>query len=353
MKRPSHPCPTCGHARPGDAPCPACAGAPLDPRLASHARSPVAQALAGASAPFVGLEALASLRGVKRWILPPTVAAVAIITGALVWLWGVLTDATAREGEVDLDFPGWLGWAEWLFEKVANWPWMQAGGVIAFVLVAALVWWFCYAIVFEVLAGPFLSRMQARAEDHWLGGHGETVEHPFEARGLALLGLVLGVGGAAAWFAPSGFGLVALALPLFVLWLAVAPFRAWLGPFVRAEGGAAMQGLIVAGVALVGTVLFLPLHLVPLVGSYLAAGAAGFFLALGTLDLALERRGWSLDGRFAFARRSFPALVAFGAVSAFLFALPVVGPLVMLPSASLGGTWLVAKLDKSAVIGGE
>lgn len=306
--------------------------------------------IAGASAPFVGAQALFTLRGVKRWIVPPTIATVALLGGALFWLWSVLANATASEGEVDLEFPGWLSWFEWLFEIVANWPWMEAGGVIAFVVVAALVWWFLYAIVFEVLAGPFLSRMQARAEDHWLGGHGASVEHPFETRGLALLGLALGLGGAAAWFAPSGFGLVALALPLFVAWVVVAPFRAWLGPFVRAEGGAAAQGLIVAGVALVGTIVFLPLHLVPIVGSYAAAGAAGFFLALGTLDLALERRGWSLDGRFGLAQRSFPALVAFGAVSAFLFAIPVVGPLVMLPSASLGGTWLVAKLDKRALI---
>lgn len=311
----------------------------------------MAQAIAGASAPFIGLQALATLRGVKRWIVPPTVATVTLLIGALYGLWHTIADATADDGErVDLDFPGWLAWLEWAFEWVANQDYARAGGVLLFLVVAFLAWWFLYAIVFEVLAGPFLSRMQARAEDHWLGGHGETVEHPFETRGLMLLTAALGLGGVAAWFAPNGYGLVAFAAPLVVLWASLPAFRAWFGPFVRLEGRAAIQGGVVALVALVGSLPFLLLHFLPGVGSLLAAGAAGFFLAIGTLDLALERRGWSLDGRFALARHCALALVAFGAVCAFLFALPVIGPLIMLPSASLGGTWLVSKLDKSAVV---
>lgn len=352
MKRPANLCPVCGHARPPASICPVCGGAPRDARLARPARSLVARVTAGASAPFVGLSALLTLRGLKRWVVPPTIGAVLVLSAALYGLWTVLAEATASDGDVELSFPGWLAWSEGTVEWLAELPWLRTGGVIAFLLVAALVWWFLYAIVFEVLAGPFLARMQARAEDHWFGGHGGVPEHPFESKGLALLGLAVGVGAVVAWFAPGWWAALGFGVPFAVLWLALRAFRGWFGAFVRVEGGSAVQGLVVAGVALVGTVLFLPLHLVPIVGSYAAATAAGFFLALGTLDLALERRGWSLDGRFAFARRSMGALVAFGAVNGFLFGFPVIGPLLMLPSASLGGTWLVAKLDLSGLSGG-
>ncbi|QDU84419.1 Etoposide-induced protein 2.4 (EI24) [Planctomycetes bacterium Pla163] len=312
----------------------------------------MAQVTAGARAPFVGLGALLTLRGVKRWILPPTLGATLVLAGLLFGLWTLFQEALAGDSEaVDLDLPGWLAWAEGTLEWLLDLPWLRTGGTLAFVLVAALTWWFAYAIVFEVLAGPFLSRMQARAEDHWLGGHGGTPEHPFETRGLGLLALAIGLGAGLWWVLPGGLAAAGLVLPVAVLWFALRPFRGWFGAFVRTEGRSGLQGLVVAAVALIGVVLFLPLHLVPFVGSYMAATAAGFFLALGTLDLALERRGWSLDGRFAFARRSLGALAAFGAVSGFLFGVPVIGPLLMLPSASLGGTWLVAKLDKSALAG--
>ncbi|MEZ5976898.1 MAG: EI24 domain-containing protein [Planctomycetota bacterium] len=347
MTSPLDPCPACGHPRDG-AICRLCGGAPADRRLERRARAVHEQVSAGLVAPFVGLGALFELRGVKRWIVPPTVASALVLVGLLLWLWEEIASWTSGGERVDLDM-GWFSWMETPVEWVVNLPWMRSGGVLAFVLVAALVWWFGYAIVFEVLAGPFLSRMHGRAEEHWLGGAAKEGD-PFESRGLLITMAAASLGALGAWIAFGAFGGVAalamFAAPLVVALLLLPRFRTWFVPFVATEGRSALQGLVVAGVALVGMVLFLPFHLVPVVGSWIAAGGAGFFLALGSLDLALDRRGWSLDRRFGLARRRVPALLAFGALCAFLFGVPVIGPLVMLPAASLGGAWLVCKLDK-------
>ena len=45
--------------------------------------------------------------------------------------------------------------------------------------------------------------------------------------------------------------------------------------------------------------------------------------------------------------RNLPALVSFGTVSGFLLAVPLIGPVLMVPAASIGGLWLVCRLDKS------
>jgi uncharacterized protein involved in cysteine biosynthesis len=93
-------------------------------------------------------------------------------------------------------------------------------------------------------------------------------------------------------------------------------------------------------------VLLLPLKFVPVVGFLLFGLAAGFTTAISLLDIPCERRRWSLRQRLAFLARHLPAIVAFGCVSSLLFVLPFVGPVLMVPAASLGGLWMLVRLDK-------
>ena len=94
-------------------------------------------------------------------------------------------------------------------------------------------------------------------------------------------------------------------------------------------------------------VLLTPLHLIPVLGSFLFGFLAGFPTALTLLDIPFSRRQWSAAQRISFIRKNLLPVTAFGAVSGLLFVIPFLGPLIMVPSASVGGLWLICRLDKS------
>ena len=48
-------------------------------------------------------------------------------------------------------------------------------------------------------------------------------------------------------------------------------------------------------------------------------------------------------------RQNALALTAFGVVAAAVFLIPVIGAIVMVPAASIGGLWLVCRLDKNGL----
>ena len=111
----------------------------------------------------------------------------------------------------------------------------------------------------------------------------------------------------------------------------------WLAWIVRLEGGTlwvSLKALAVAGLVLL---LFLPLQfLVPGVGQLLFVGAAGFTTALSLLDIPFSRRQWSLRQRLRFLTGQLPAVVTFGGVASLVFVIPLIGPLLMVPAASVG-----------------
>jgi len=76
---------------------------------------------------------------------------------------------------------------------------------------------------------------------------------------------------------------------------------------------------------------------------------AGFATAIGLLDIPFERRGIRVRQRLRFVFRNLPAMLAFGIVAGLLLAVPVAGPILMVPSASIGGLWLLCRLDKEAL----
>jgi uncharacterized protein involved in cysteine biosynthesis len=107
-----------------------------------------------------------------------------------------------------------------------------------------------------------------------------------------------------------------------------------------------VQAAALAGVVLV---LFLWLKFVPWIGPPLFFALAGFTVALSLLDIPFSRRQWPLRQRLAFLRHNWAAIVSFGAVSSLVYLIPVFGQLVMVPAASIGGLWLLCRLDKNSL----
>jgi uncharacterized protein involved in cysteine biosynthesis len=97
-------------------------------------------------------------------------------------------------------------------------------------------------------------------------------------------------------------------------------------------------------------IAFLWLHLIPIVGSWLWLLVSGFTVALSMLDIPFSRRQWSLRQRLDFLTSNFVAVASFGAVASLLAGLvPIVGAVLMVPTASIGGLWLVCRLEKQGM----
>jgi len=365
------PCALCGYDAP-ELPCPHCGGAPLEPSLAQ----PPGGLAAGLMAVPIGLRFLFSTGGLKRWLIPPflltTILLGVLLTVVLRWL-GSLAESTIPD---DLDWAerdwmeglseGW-GWlrtlwiwvvlaAEWVAEFFLH---FLASGPLSWLagfFLVSLVVWYSFSIVYEAVAGPFLDEIQARLEARWFGSDPRSrLERPSEipvarcVRNSSLAGLsgaaaalvVWLVPGLSAWWIP-----VALLGPFFLFGLADREYGGWLAWVARMEGGALWVGIqasIVTGIILV---FALPLYFVPVLGYFLFAAVTGFATSVTLLDIATERRGWKLRQRLAFVRRHLLTVTAFGLVAGVLLAVPFLGPLLMVPSSSIGGLWLLCRLDK-------
>ena len=81
----------------------------------------------------------------------------------------------------------------------------------------------------------------------------------------------------------------------------------------------------------------------------LFACVVGFATAISLLEIPCERRGWSLRQRLGFVKRHILPFTAFGVSAGFLLAIPVLGALLMVPAASIGGLWLLCRLDKAGL----
>jgi uncharacterized protein involved in cysteine biosynthesis len=74
---------------------------------------------------------------------------------------------------------------------------------------------------------------------------------------------------------------------------------------------------------------------------------AGFATALTLLDIPFSRRGWSVSQRLQFLVHHLPGVLALGIVTSLVFVVPLFGPLIGVPCASLGGQWLLCRFDKN------
>jgi uncharacterized protein involved in cysteine biosynthesis len=369
------PCPLCGYDawrvergsaarsdRSVPALCPHCGLAPREPSLRGPRAGSLEGFLVGLVALPRGLYFLAATPGVKRWLLPPLLLTLAAFGALFWWLWTWvqrLMEMLRSSGQEQLELdPAWLERAlQWLL-GLKMFVWLaQAGSLFVFLLVSAVAAFWAFSIVYEAVSGPFLDEIHGIVEERWFGVDPRNRMHRqtrLSTRACAL------------W--STGAGAVALggaaALWLWVawpLWLALlvgvtAPFAAaaalqreygrWLLWVIRLEGGTLWVSVKAALVAAVFLVIFFPIKFVPGIGYLLFGAVAGFTTAVSLLDIPFERRQWSLSQRFAFLFRHALAVIPYGVVASLLFILPVVGPLLMVPAASVGGLWMLARLDK-------
>jgi uncharacterized protein involved in cysteine biosynthesis len=288
-------CARCGYQT-VQPPCPVCGGGPADARFAGFPARGLQSALDGLRAPYVGARVLYQTQGTKRWLVPPVVAVVLGFAGlgwwavTRVWAW---LEQLSIQGEALLAGDAW--WqsvAQWIgpaaLVGVAQWS-----SFLVAVVVLLLVATFTFSVVYEACCGPFLDVVQARVETHWYGR--DPRSH------------------AATWST------------------------------LRAVRASMLSSLLALSVL----VAFVWVQFVPVVGPPLYAGIAGFSTALTLLDIPLSRRSWTVRRRLAFVVRYLVPVTMLGLSTGLLFLIPVLGPLVAVPSASIGGLWLLHRLDKS------
>lgn len=351
------PCPVCGYHAPRS-PCPHCGERPHPgaPRPACPNRPAT---LDGLRALPQGTLLLLRTPATKRLLIPPlllTLFAFAVLldlfhAGLTHWMRDAATRDPAFLGT------GWL--RDWLGPciEAGVLTWIAGASSWAISLLATLaLFYFTVSVVYEALCGPFLDEIQGRIEERWYGidplaALEGALDVPLWRRvGWCALGGAAGAvalaalwprGGAWRWAAAAA----ALA-PLVLLALADRAFGRWLVQLVWNETRmllVSVQAAVLSGIVLL---VALPLQLVPLFGPFAWTLVAGFAASLTILDIAFSRRRWTLRQRMRFLKREAAGLAVLGALSGLVFSVPLVGPLFLLPAASIGGQWFLCRRDK-------
>ena len=354
------PCKTCGYDSPGDI-CPHCHERPAgsiigDPELGLPQRLGI-----GLAALPKGLGLLLMTGGVKRFLLPPLIltslAFSFLFYNAWIWIEEILDAANLNDSSALNLEEGWIRDASiWLIETGALAATGYTVSFFTFLLLFALLSFYTFSVLYEAIAGPFLDEIHGRFERRWFGADPrDAIQRPDELSVtrcvlITLSQLVVGVIISFAGGIESTFlRVLVVPAPLLMTALLHRNFGKWLSWVVRTEAGTlwvSVKAALLAGLALV---LLTPLHFIPGIGSLLFGLLAGFPTAITLLDIPFSRRQWSTSQRVAFVRKNFLPVTAFGAVCGLLFVIPVLGPIIMVPSASIGGLWLICRFDKSAL----
>lgn len=357
------PCRLCGYDAPS-AICPHCEHRTSAPSLRDERKGWVSAMLDGLRAVPQGMLLLASTRGVKRFLIPP-VMLTAIAFGVLMWwtlgLVDILVEAVQVEDIAELGLEeGWFKVAVvWLIEKGIATMLAKISGVLLGFVVFSVVALYTFSIVYEAVAGPFLDEIQGRIESNWFGNNPrDNLERPSDipAARCVRLTLIASAASSALWIGlwaltPLAWWLVIPIglLPFIAAGQVDAEYGAWLMWVLRVEGHTLWVSIKASLAVLVLLVMFFWLKFVPVVGFPLFMAIAGFGTAITLLDIPFSRRGWSLSKRLQFMTHNLVAMTAFGVVASLVFLVPVLGPIVMVPAASIGGLWLVVRLDKDSL----
>ncbi|MFT4709676.1 MAG: hypothetical protein ACI9D0_000892 [Bacteroidia bacterium] len=369
------PCIVCGYENESGA-CSHCGwGSRRD--LGPNVRQPVGTAGAlgvGGTALLKGFGLLLGTRGIKRLLLPPFLLTLAIFIGMVNWAIGWTTsflDTNLGSGDERLSLGTWdEGWwrsaVEWIMNEGFGLAIARGSSWIVFTFVAWAAAWYCFSIVYEAIAGPFLDEVQGKLESKWFGKDPRsTLKRPTDlapgicarytwslGAGGVLLSLVLYALLPSSWFLLSALGFLvpflAAMSPTGLPGLAHgAEYSKWLSWIRSTESRALWVGIEVAAITLFLLVLLLPLHFVPIIGTLLYSAIVGFCTAIGMLEIPMERRGWILSQRIHFLKHHLLPITLFGCTVGLVFTVPLLGPMIAVPSASIGGLWLVIRLDKS------
>jgi uncharacterized protein involved in cysteine biosynthesis len=360
-KEPVLPCPVCGYHAP-DLACRSCGLAPAEPSLRERRGGLLREVGVGLRALLQGARTLISTPGTKRLLLPPLLLT-GLFFGLILWFlvrWMTsFFAAVEAENLAQLGLsPGfWRDALEWLAGLQIVIAIAQAGSVLVLLVAFTIAGLWTFSIAYELVSGPFLDTIQARVEARWFGADPRLrLEQPpgldaaaaARASTLAAGASVLVL--AAFLWIDSRWAWVLLGL--IPLCFAVATRRtpgttSWTLWFLKSQGRALWTSVKATLLAALILVAFLWLKFVPFLGLPLFAMVAGFATALTLLDIPFSRRGWSLDQRVRFLFQHLPAVLALGVATSLVFVVPFVGPLAGVPCASIGGQWLLCRLDKN------
>lgn len=355
------PCPLCGYHTPGRS-CPHCRLTATDETLAGPPGGPLRTTLDGLFAILRGLQLLATTPGVKRFLIPPLLLTLFLFVGLFWWAWSAIQhffEAVRLEDVSTLDLKwDWLeGVARWLIERgVVIWA-AKAGTWVIFLFSSTFIALWTFSIAYEAISGPFLDEIQGRIEKRWFGRDPRDAVHRPNEIPVNRCILLSAIAGAVAlvpllaWWMLEGrlawLALLAAPLPFIAAGRYDREYGQWLWWVVKLESHTTWVSIKASGIAAALMVLFFWLKFVPFFGYFLFAGLAGFATAVSLLDIPFSRRQWSLSQRLQFTLQHFIPTVAFGVVAGLFFVVPILGPLLAVPAASIGGQWLVCRLDKN------
>ena len=355
------PCKLCGYDAPA-AVCTHCGGASVDPSFAPT-REKNSAVGAGLSALPRGLGYLSTTHGTKRWLVPPFVATT-LAFGALFYLgWNGFTKLVAHAQEVanqtqTVDANWWKRAFDFVLESSLFVMIAKLTGFLLFAVIGFFAALYTFSLFYAAISGPFLDEVQGRIERRWFGVDPRNAIQRPTSMSVAHCALLTAAASAvavrciiAAWRVDGALFWAALLLaaigPFVALGLLKREWGRWFLWALRVEAHTLWTSVRTSLFALTLLMLCLPLKLVPFIGPFLFAAAAGFATSISLLDIPFSRRGWSFRQRLSFLGQNLPALLAFGCVSSLVFLIPFVGPILMVPAASIGGLWLIVRLDKS------
>lgn len=358
------PCALCGYDAPGED-CPHCGHAPVGKGLGKARSRNVQAVLDGLLAVPKGFGLLMTTRGVKRWLIPPVVLTsfvfLALFIVVMGWVDG-LVEGWIEAGKQDIPTDaGW--WADWLV-TLLEWGGTtftaRTVGFLTVFVTSSVLALYTFSIAYEAIAGPFLDEIQGKLEEGWFGHNPRNrIQRPTElpVERCVNLTIIAGVPAVLLCFAfllvsgPIAWILLALAPLSFVIAaLRDREYGVWLRWVAKVESATLWVSVKASLLALVILLLFFPLKFFfPPFGVMLFFGIAGFSTAITLLDIPFSRRLWPLKTRLRFVFGNLLPMTAFGLVSSIVFLIPVIGPIVMVPAASIGGLWLVCRLDKSGL----
>lgn len=362
-RAPVVPCPLCGYHAP-DLACRACGLGVREPALAAPRGGFGREVQDGLRALPEGARTLLATPRTKRLLVPPMVLTGILFGAILVWLWRAISsffEAVAREDVDALGLePGW--WSDvvhWLAGAHVVVAIAHAGSVLVLLVAFVLAGLWTFSIAYELISGPFLDTIQGRIETRWFGADPRAVlEQPpgldpaAAARASALASAVASAAIVACFWIDASWSWWLLAVvPIAYATAArtVPGSGSWTAWFAASQLRALWTSVKASTLALIVMVAFVWLKFVPFLGLPLFAMVAGFATALTLLDIPFSRRGWSVSQRLAFLFQHLGGVLALGVVTSLVFIVPFVGPLVGVPCASIGGQWLLCRLDKNGM----
>jgi uncharacterized protein involved in cysteine biosynthesis len=268
-------------------------------------------------------------------------------------------DAVEQENVAQLGLdPGfWRNVVEWLAGLQVVVAIAHAGSILVLLIAFTIAALWTFSIAYEMICGPFLDTIQARVEARWFGADPRVALEQPPGLDPARSARVSGIATAVALLLVVAYFLWDWRYDWLLLVLIPAPFvaaafavrgsGAWLTWFLGSQARALWTSVKASLLAAAILVLFIWVKFIPGLGIPLFAMVAGFATSLTLLDIPFSRRNWSVRQRLACLMQHLPAVISLGIVTSLIFVVPLIGPLIGVPCASLGGLWLLCRVDKN------